>query len=361
MFAKLLRPSARLVNQVGNKNFSTLILAEHLNGALNSNMGSCLQAATEFNDDHVSIYFQVFLFHFLLQIDVFVHGSAASVASQVAEIQKYPGIKHIHTAEHDDLNNSYGQSVSDVASKLVQDKGFTQVIAPSSGFGKDVIPRMGGSLDLQAITDIIEIKDNGNKFVRPIYAGNALATVSTSDKIKLLTVRGTNFEKVKQGDANSYETSKIDGVDEIVGKQQGNWIEDQVSASEMADLTTAKYVVSGGRALKSAENFYLLKDIAETLGLQNCAMGASRAAVDAGYVPNELQVGQTGKVVAPEIYFAIGISGAIQHVSGMKDSKVIVAINKDADAPIFKLANYGLVGDLFKILPELNEKLAAAK
>lgn len=216
---------------------------------------------------------------------------------------------------------------------------------------------MGGILDLQAITDVIEIKDNGSKFVRPIYAGNALCTVSTKDKIKLLTVRATNFEKVAKGDANSYDVEDVDGNTTVTGK----WIENIVSKSEMADLTTAKYVVSGGRALKSGENFKMLYDIAETLGTGDCAIGASRAAVDAGMVPNDLQVGQTGKVVAPEIYFAIGISGAIQHVSGMKDSKVIVAINKDGDAPIFKIANYGLVGDLFKILPELNEKLKAAK
>lgn len=194
--------------------------------------------------------------------------------------------------------------------------------------------------------------------MRPIYAGNALCTVSTKDKIKLLTIRGTNFEKVASGDENAYETEEVslDGLE----SQKGKWVENVVSKSEMADLTSAKYVVSGGRALKSGENFQMLYDIADTLGKQNCAIGASRAAVDAGMVPNDMQVGQTGKVVAPDIYFAIGISGAIQHVSGMKDSKVIVAINKDGDAPIFKIANYGLVGDLFKILPELNEKLKAA-
>lgn len=216
-------------------------------------------------------------------------------------------------------------------------------------------------MDLQAITDVVKIQDGGSKFVRPIYAGNAMCTVSTSDSIKLLTVRGTNFEKTKPGDADSgAETVAVDGVDDIVAAASGKWVENIVSKSEMADLTTAKYVVSGGRALKSGENFSMLYDIADTLGKSNCAIGASRAAVDAGMVSNDMQVGQTGKVVAPELYFAIGISGAIQHVSGMKDSKVIVAINKDPDAPIFKISNYGLVGDLFKILPEMNEKLKAA-
>lgn len=213
---------------------------------------------------------------------------------------------------------------------------------------------------MQAITDVIEIRDGGSKFVRPIYAGNALCAVTTRDPIRLLTVRGTNFEKVPAGDATDVPAEEVPGVSDVVAQMSGHWIENQVSKSEMADLTTAKYVVSGGRALKSGENFSMLHDIAETLGTGNCAIGASRAAVDAGMVPNDMQVGQTGKVVAPDIYFAIGISGAIQHVSGMKDSKVIVAINKDADAPIFKIANYGLVGDLFKILPELNEKLKGA-
>lgn len=201
--------------------------------------------------------------------------------------------------------------MAQVASKLVSEQNYTQVVAASSGFGKDVIPRMGGLLDLQAITDVIQIKDGGNKFVRPIYAGNALCTVSTSDKIKLLTIRSTNFEKVSQGSANSYPVSSVDGVDSILSDQKGKWTENIIAESDMADLTTAKYVISGGRALKSGENFKLLDDIAETLGKQNCAIGASRAAVDAGYCSNELQVGQTGKVVAPELYIAIGISGAI--------------------------------------------------
>lgn len=212
-------------------------------------------------------------------------------------------------------------------------------------------------MDFQPITDVIEIKDGGSKFVRPIYAGNALCTVSTVDKVKLLTVRGTNFEKVKQGESQSYPIEAVAGVDAVVDEVGGKWVENIVSESEMADLTSAKYVISGGRALKSGENFSLLNDIAETLGKSNTAIGASRAAVDAGMCASDMQVGQTGKVVAPDLYVAIGISGAIQHISGMKDSKVIVAINKDGDAPIFKLANYGLVGDLFKILPELNEKL----
>jgi len=275
----------------------------------------------------------------------------------VAELKKYPGLTKVYTATHDALEDPYGSSVAQIARGLVEKNGYVNIISASSGFGKDVVPRLGGLLDLQAITDVVEIKDGGAKFVRPIYAGNAMCTVSTIDKIKLLTVRGTNFDKVAQGDPTDYATEAVEGVDDIMAGMSGHWIENIVSKSEMADLTSAKYVVSGGRALKTGENFSMLYDIAETLGKANCAIGASRAAVDAGMVPNDMQVGQTGKVVAPDLYIAIGISGAIQHVSGMKDSKVIVAINKDGDAPIFKIANYGLVGDLFKILPELNEKL----
>lgn len=279
----------------------------------------------------------------------------------MAGVKAYPGINKILTAKSDSLDNAYGQSVAKIAKSVIEKNGYDKVVCVSSGFGKDVIPRLGGLMDLQAISDIIEIKDGGQKFVRPIYAGNALCTVSTSDSIKLLTIRGTNFEKIAKGEANDYPVEEVAGVQEIVDAMSGKWVENMVSESEMADLTTAKYVVSGGRALKTGENFSMLYDIADTLGTADCAIGASRAAVDAGMVNNELQVGQTGKVVAPDVYFAIGISGAIQHVSGMKDSKVIVAINKDGDAPIFKIANYGLVGDLFKILPELNEKLKSAR
>lgn len=217
-----------------------------------------------------------------------VHGSSSSVAAQVAEVNKYPGIKHVFTAESDGLENSFGASVAEITAKLIRDHGYTQVVSASSSFGKDVMPRVGGILDLAAITDIVQILDGGSKFVRPIYAGNALCTVSTSDKIKLLTVRGTNFEKTAQGDAQNYSKTAVEGVAAIVDAQKGKWVEDIVSKSEMADLTTAKYVISGGRALKSSENFKLLQDIAETLGTQNCAIGASRAAVDAGYVPSDL-------------------------------------------------------------------------
>jgi electron transfer flavoprotein alpha subunit len=186
--------------------------------------------------------------------------------------------------------------------------------------------------------------------MRPIYAGNAVSTVTSTDKIKLFTVRSTNFEKVPAGTSNSYPVEDVSPTSAPVG---GSWLENTVSESEMAELSSAKYVVSGGRGMKNGENFKILYDLASVLGKSNCAVGASRAAVDAGFVPNDMQVGQTGKVVAPDLYFAVGISGAIQHLAGMKDSKVIVAINKDPEAAIFKVANYGIVDDLFKVVPEL--------
>ena len=237
---------------------------------------------------------------------------------------------------------------------MVEANKYDKVVAASSGFGKDVIPRLGGLLDVQPITDVIEIVDGGAKFKRPIYAGNAVATVSTTDNIKLLTVRATNFDRQEKGAPGTYATEEVSFDDKEI---KGKWVENQASKSETADLSSAKFVVSGGRGMKNGENFKLLHDFAAALGSQNCAIGASRAAVDAGFVPNDMQVGQTGKVVAPDLYVAVGISGAIQHLSGMKDSKVIVAINKDPEAPIFSVADFGLEADLFAAVPELVSKL----
>ena len=257
------------------------------------------------------------------------------------------------------------QTVKDVVEK----GGYNKVVSSTSAFGKDIIPRLGGLLDSQPITDVIQvlvrvmklklIQDDGKKFVRPIYAGNAVSTVTSTDKIKLFTIRATNFEKVPIGTtANAYPVEEVAAAP---NSGAGVWLENTVSESEMVELSSAKYVVSGGRGLKNGENFKILYDLASVLGAQNCAVGASRAAVDAGFVPNDMQIGQTGKVVAPDLYFAVGISGAIQHLAGMKDSKVIVAINKDPEAAIFKVANYGIVDDLFKVIPELSEKIKALK
>lgn len=290
---------------------------------------------------------------------MFVHGDDAAVAKQVEEVKKYPGISKIITAKNVDLLNPYGDQVSQTVKEVVQKGGYDKVIASTSAFGKDVIPRLGGLLDSQPITDVIQVIDAGAKFVRPIYAGNAVSTVSSSDKIKLFTMRATNFERIPAGSAaNAYP---VEDATASLASENGKWVENTVSESETADLSSAKFVVSGGRGMKNGENFKMLYDLASVIDKQNCAVGASRAAVDAGFVPNDLQVGQTGKVVAPDLYIAVGISGAIQHLAGMKDSKVIVAINKDPEAAIFKVANYGLVDDLFKAIPELTEKLKAAK
>ena len=224
-------------------------------------------------------------------------------------------------------------------------------MAAATAIGRDFVPRLGGQIDSQPITDVIKI-DSADTFVRPCYAGNAIATVKSKDKVKVITVRPTNFDAAESGGNASVEVIDVSKWFSPVGSK---FIENIIKESDVPDLTSAQVVVSGGRALGSAENFSILYELAKKLG--KGAVGATRAAVDAGYVSGDLQIGQTGKVVAPKLYFAVGISGAIQHVAGMKDSKVIVAINKDGDCPIFEIADYGLVGDLFEIVKELNAKL----
>ena len=224
---------------------------------------------------------------------------------------------------------------------------YSHVLAPSTTFGKNILPRIAALLDMAQVTDVIEIL-SADTFKRPIYAGNVIATVQNTDTIKLLTIRTTAFSKAMLGGQASTETIPV-----VEGSALSSFIALKSSDATGPELTSARVVISGGRGLGSAENFALLTSLAKKIG--NCAIGASRAAVDAGYVPSDYQVGQTGKIVAPELYIAIGISGAIQHLAGMKDSKVIVAINKDENAPIFEIADYGLVGDLFTIIPQFEQ------
>lgn len=239
--------------------------------------------------------------------------------------------------------------LADTVAKLVDSNKYSHVVGSTSTTSKDFLPRLAARYDVAPITDIIEVKSS-DTFVRPIYAGNALATVHSVDSLKICTARPTAFEPAEESAQGSNEL--VDAADSTTGL---TFVEESVKASDKPQLSSARVVVGGGRALQSSENFEkVLQPLCDKLG---AAMGASRAAVDAGYVPNELQVGQTGKVVAPELYVAVGISGAIQHLAGMKDSKTIVAINKDADAAIFQVSDYGLVDDLFKAVPEMTEKL----
>ena len=268
-------------------------------------------------------------------------GGAARAAAQIA------GVAKVLHADAPHLGEFLAENVASLVVALA--KGYTHILAPATSTGKDVMPRAAALLDAQQISEIIAV-ESADTFVRPIYAGNALATVKSSDAIKVITVRTTGFDAVAatggNGAVESVAAPADSGLSAFVGRE--------VQKSERPELTSARIVVSGGRGMGSGENFKLLEPLADQL---NAAMGASRAAVDAGFVPNDWQVGQTGKIVAPELYVAIGISGAIQHLAGMKDSRVIVAINKDEEAPIFEVADYGIVGDLFQVVPQVIEEL----
>jgi electron transfer flavoprotein alpha subunit len=308
---------------------ATLIIAEHSHGALRAATLNLVTAAQRFGD--------------AVTLLVAGHdaGGAAQAATQVAGVAKVLHADAPHYAE---------QLAEDLAALVVGLAGsYTQILAPATVFGRNVLPRVAALLDVAQVSDVVAI-ESADTFVRPIYAGNALAQVQSLDAIKVLTVRPTAFDSAPASGGSAVIETLAAGPALCLCRFESR----ELTKSERPELAGAKVVVSGGRGLQSGDNFKLLEALADKLG---AAIGASRAAVDAGFVPNDCQVGQTGKIVAPQLYIAVGISGAIQHLAGMKDSKVIVAINKDADAPIFQMADYGLVADLFQAVPELIQAL----
>lgn len=308
---------------------STLVIAEHDNSALKAATLNAVTAAAQLGD----------------QIDVLVAGqdcgAVAEAAAQVAGVTK---VLHVDAAHYE---NGIAEELTPLVVELAAN--YENILVGSTTFGKNLMPRVAALLDVNQLSDIVQVV-SADTFVRPIYAGNAMATVTTTDAKKVITVRTTAFDSAETGSnsapVESYAAADADGKVSLIGRE--------LTVSERPELTSADIIVSGGRGVGSGENFAIIEALADKLG---AAIGASRAAVDAGFVPNDYQVGQTGKVVAPQLYIAVGISGAIQHLAGMKDSKVIVAINKDEDAPIFQVADYGLVADLFDVVPELTEAL----
>ena len=305
-----------------------LVIAEHNNEALKTASLNAITAATAIGGD----------------IDVLVAGSACQEVAKAAAA--VGGVTRVILADHDAYAHQLPESVAPLVVELAP--GYSHILAAATTTGKNLAPRVAALLDVAQISDIAEVQSE-DTFVRPIYAGNALATVRSADEIKVITVRTTGFEEAPSGGSATIENTDI-----VIEQNLATYVSEQLSVSERPELTAASIIISGGRGMQSGENFLLLEKVADKLG---AAIGASRAAVDAGFVPNDMQVGQTGTIGAPELYIAVGISGAIQHLAGMKDSKVIVAINKDAEAPIFQVADYGLVADLFKVLPELEAAL----
>ncbi len=285
-------------------------------------------------------------------ITVLVAGKAVSpVAQQVAKLD---GVSNVIVADNAAFEHHVAENMASLMKEVQAKKNFTHIFTSTAGANKNWVPRVAVSLDVQPVGDVVQVV-SADTFVRPIYAGNAIATVKSTDKVKIATVRATSFEKAAVG-SNAAPVEAFECSTPETGKAK--FVKAEVVKSDRPELSSARVVVSGGRGMKSGDNFAMLNELADVLG---GAVGASRAAVDAGFVPNDLQVGQTGKIVAPEFYFAVGISGAIQHLAGMKDSKTIIAINKDADAPIFQVADYGVVGDLFDVVPEITKKLKDVK
>jgi len=309
---------------------SALVLVEHEGGAVKDATLATVTAAAKLGGG----------------VDLLVVG--ADVAGVAAAAAKIAGVGKVLVADDAAYANALPENVAPLIVDLLA--GYDALLAPATANGKNVLPRVAALLDVMQVSEILSV-ESADTFTRPTYAGNAIATVQSSDAKKVITVRATAFEKA----ASEGGSGTVEAVSGAGSAGLSSFVGAEISKSERPELTSAKIIVSGGRALQNSENFHaIIEPLADKLG---AAVGASRAAVDAGYVPNDYQVGQTGKIVAPEVYVAVGISGAIQHLAGMKDSKTIVAINKDEDAPIFQVADIGLVGDLFKLVPELTGKL----
>ena len=310
---------------------TVLVIAEHDNASLNDATRAAVTAAKALGGD----------------IHVLVAGKDAGPAAEAAS--KIEGVAKVLHAEAPALEKRLAEAMETLVLSIADD--YDALLTPATTGGKNFMPRIAAKLDVAQISDITAV-ESADTFIRPIYAGNAMMTVKSSDAKKVITVRPTTFEKAGDGGSASVET--IDAPEPAAASE---FVSEELSKSDRPELASAKIVISGGRGMGNGENFSIIEKVADKLG---AAVGASRAAVDAGFVPNDYQVGQTGKVVAPELYIAVGISGAIQHLAGMKDSKVIVAINKDEEAPIFSVADYGLVADLFTAVPELEEELGKA-
>ncbi|XP_012257426.1 electron transfer flavoprotein subunit alpha, mitochondrial [Athalia rosae] len=329
--SKVMKNKAQL-NTLLQRYRSTLVIAEHNNETLSTITQNALTAARQIGGD----------------VTVLVAGTKCGPVAEA--VAKANGVAKVLVAENEVFIGFTPETLTPLILATQKQFNFSHILAGATAFGKALLPRVAAKLDVSPVSDIIAVK-SPDTFVRTIYAGNAIQTIKSKDGVKVVSVRGTSFEpapleggnsEIEPAPAGDYKSNSI------------KFIKQELSKSDRPALASAKIVISGGRGLKSGDNFQLLYKLADKM---NAAVGASRAAVDAGFVPNDLQVGQTGKIVAPELYVAVGISGAIQHLAGMKDSKTIVAINKDAEAPIFQVADYGLVADLFKIVPELTEKI----
>ncbi|XP_801964.3 electron transfer flavoprotein subunit alpha, mitochondrial [Strongylocentrotus purpuratus] len=334
MFGLVSRPTRRIGQTLSylQRHNSTLIVAEHNNENLVPITLNAISAAKKVGGE----------------ISCLVAGTQC--AKVVEELSKVSGVTRILVAESEEYKGFLPESLTPLLMATQTQFNFSHIAAGASSFGKSLLPRLAAKLDVAPISDIIDIKAP-DTFVRTIYAGNAIATVKSLDALKIFSVRGTAFEPAEAtGGAGASEPAPACDAK----NDQSSWLSQSLSKSDRPELTSADTVISGGRGMKNGENFELLYTLATKM---NAAVGASRAAVDAGFVPNDMQVGQTGKIVAPQLYIAVGISGAIQHLAGMKDSKTIVAINKDPDAPIFQVADLGLVADLFKAVPEMTEML----